>query len=93
MKKLQECLFQAICLCFSAALLVLTLLCSIRLAAVSDQTLRMQREADRLRDENAILRSRYEQSVSLEEIERRAREELGMQSLSAEQIVRTDFAG
>lgn len=87
MKKLQECLFQAICLCFSAALLVLTLLCSIRLAAVSDQTLRMQREADRLRDENAILRSRYEQSVSLEEIERYASRVLGMQRCSAGQIV------
>ena len=80
-------MFQAICLCFSAALLVLTLLCSIRLAAVSDQTLRMQREADRLRDENAILRSRYEQSVSLEEIERYASRVLGMQRCSAGQIV------
>ena len=80
-------MFQAICLCFSAALLVLTLLCSIRLAAVSDQTLRMQREADRLRDENAILRSRYEQSVSLEEIEGYASRVLGMQRCSAGQIV------
>ena len=87
MKKLQECLFQAICFCFSAVLLVMTLLCSIRQAAVSEQSLRMQQETERLRDENAILRSRYEQSVSLEEIERYASRVLGMQRCSAGQII------
>ncbi len=87
MKETVEKLFLAICFGFSALLLVLSLLCSIRLAAENDRVLRLQREAETLREENAALLARYESSVSLEQIEQYARRVLGMQSCSAEQVV------
>jgi hypothetical protein len=82
-----ENLFRAICLGFSALMLVLSLLCGIRLAAVNDLAADREREVKRLRAENARLRARCESSMSLEEIERYAEEELGMQRLSGEQMI------
>ena len=82
-----ENLFRAICLCFSALLLVLSLLWDIRLAAVNDLAAARKREAERLQAENARLLARCESSLSLEEIERYAVEELGMQRLSGEQMI------
>ena len=90
MKKLGETLFRAVCLCFSALLLVLSLLCGIRLTAVNDVAAERKREAERLKIENERLRARCESSLSLEEIERYATQVLGMQHLSAEQIIRIE---
>ena len=64
-----ENLFRAICLCFSALLLVLSLLWDIRLAAVNDLAAARKREAERLQAENARLLARCESSLSLEEID------------------------
>ena len=88
--KRSENLFRAVCLCFSALLLVLSLLCGIRLAAVNDLAAGRKRETERLLAENARLRARCESSLSLEEIERYAVEELGMQRLSGEQMIRVE---
>jgi hypothetical protein len=77
----------AICLCCSLLLLVLSLLCGVRLTAVNDLAAERMRRAEQLRQENARLRARCESSLSLEEIESYAVHELGMQRLSAEQIV------
>ena len=74
-------------------LLVMSLLYGVRITALNQQAAAAKASVEALREENEILRVRAADSCSLEEIERRAREELGMQSLSAEQIVRTDFAG
>ena len=46
-----------------------------------------KRETERLKAENARLLARCESSLSLEEIERYAVEELGMQRLSGEQMI------
>jgi hypothetical protein len=81
-----EILFRAICLGFSLLLLVGSLLYGIQTTAYNDAAAAYRREAERLRSENAILLARCESSLSLEEIERYAVEELGMQRLCAEQM-------
>ena len=85
--KRPENLFRAICLCFSVLLLVLSLLWDIRLAALNDLAAGKKRETAELRLENERLRARCEERLSLAEIERYATQELGMQYLSADQIV------
>ena len=89
----REILFQILCVAASLLLLVMSLLYGVRSTALNQQATAVKASAEALRQENEILRVRAAGVWSLEEIERRAREELGMQSLSAEQIVRTDFAG
>ena len=89
----REILFQILCVAASLLLLVMSLLYGVRITALNQQATAAKASVEALREENEILRVRAADSCSLEEIERRAREELGMQSLSAEQIVRTDFAG
>jgi cell division protein FtsB len=89
----REILFQILCVAASLLLLVMSLLYGVRITALNQQAAAVKASAEALRQENEILRVRAAGVWSLEEIERRAREELGMQSLSAEQIVRTDFAG
>ena len=91
MKKVNESLFRAICLSFSAVLLVMSLLCSIRYAAARDEVRSLQREVNELEEANAILRASYESSVSLEEIERYATQVLGMQRCSAGQIIYIEY--
>ena len=88
MNRLGETLFRAVCLCFSALLLVGSLLYGIRLAAVNDLAASRKAEVEELKTENARLLARCESSLSLEEIERYAVEVLGMQHLSGEQIIR-----
>lgn len=87
MKQLNETLFTAVTLCFSALLLVMTLLTGIKLAAVNDAAARLEQETARLRTQNGILEAEYENSLSLEEIERYAEEVLGMQRCIPEQMI------
>ena len=93
MQKSGEVLFRVLCVSISTVLLVMSLLYGVRVTALNQQAAAAKTKVESLREENEILRVREAHVWSLEEIERRAREELGMQSLSAEQIVRTDFAG
>lgn len=86
MKKTSEILFRAVGLLFSAVLIILSLLCSIRLAAVNDTAAGLERQAEQLKTQNEILRAEYENSLSLEEIERYATDVLGMQRCSPGQI-------
>ena len=88
MKRRGEILFRALCLGLSAILLTVSLFYAAGLASCNDRAARDKAEAERLREENARLRVRCEFRMSLENIERCAREELGMQPLSAEQLVR-----
>ena len=87
MKHVNELLFRAVCMCTAAVMLVLSLLCSIRLAAVNDREARLLREIERLETENAVLTARAEQRLSLEELERYAGEILGLQHCTPGQIV------
>ena len=87
MKQLNEGLFRTICLAFSALVLILFLLTTIDIATERDKRERLVREVNELADENERLRARAQQDYSLEEIERYARERLGMQAPAPGQIV------
>lgn len=87
MRRANSILFCVICAAFSAAMLVMTLFGQIELARASDATAQAQAEAESLEDENRVLRARYENSVSLEEIEKYATERLGMKTPGAGQII------
>ena len=84
-------LFRAICIGFSLVLLVSALLGSIRLAALNEELTGLEKSLKTLKEENRVLQARVESSLSLEELERRATEELGMQRLSPGQIIYIDL--
>lgn len=90
MRRVSESLFRAVCLGFSAILLVLFLLTGIDLAAEREKQTRLLRETEELAAENERLRAQTEERLSLEAVERYAREELGMQPISAGQLVYLD---
>lgn len=81
-----ELSFRAVTALFSACLLVLTLLCSVRLAAAEDQADRLEKQIRTLQTENEILRVEAENNLSLEAIEQYATDKLGMQRCSPGQI-------
>ena len=87
MRVVNETLFRAICLCFSGLLLVLLLLTDIDYAAEREHAQRLLREIETLNEENASLRERAAKQLSLERIERYARDMLGMRPCEPEQIV------
>ena len=93
MIKLSNCVFNALCLAFSAVFLVLCMLCSARTAAENERAAEYREEIERLKTENRILYVRAQCEMSLEELERRAIEELGMQHLSSEQIIYIEYIG
>lgn len=86
MKQVNELLFRAVCLSAAAVMLVMSLLCSIRLAAVNDRAARLERENAALTREIDVLSARNESRLSLEELERRAVDELGLQRCTPGQI-------
>ena len=91
MKQLNESFFKVICLSFSALILILFLLTTIDVAAERDNRGRLAREVQELADENERLNARVEEQLSLEAIERYAREKLGMLPGSTGQIVYLDL--
>lgn len=92
MKRVSAALFAAVVFSFSAVLLVLSLLASIKLAALNDTASRLTAQIKELRDENAALTAQYECCVSIDELERRAVEELGMRRCTPEQIEYIDIS-
>ncbi len=87
MKQVNEMLFRAVCLSAAAVMLVLSLLCSIKLAAVNDRAAKLEKENAALTEEIAVLSARVESSLSLAELERIAYEELGLQKCAPGQII------
>ena len=87
MRGRNESLFRAVCLSFSALLLVLLLLTDIDIAAEKDKRARLAARVETLAEENELLRARVEQRLSLEAIETYAREKLGMRSSVPGQVV------
>jgi len=85
--KVSALLFRAICAGFSFLLLVAALLGSIELAAVNEELNTLEQGLKELKDENRILQAKLETSMSLEELERYATEELGMQRMNPGQII------
>ena len=86
MRRTAEALFGAVCLCCSAALLLLSLLGAIRLTRLNDEAVALEREIRQLREDNTYTRALYESSLDLEALERRAVSELGLQHLRGEQL-------
>lgn len=91
MSRLSGFLFRAICVGFSLALLVAALLGALRLAALNEELTGLEKELKTLKEENRVLQAKLESSLNLEELERRATEELGMQRLSPGQIIYIDL--
>lgn len=81
-------LFLALGLC--ALLLAMSLHYDMRAAVLNDQAARDKAACLTLGEELRQLRVRCSFAMNLEQIERSAREDLGMQRLCAEQIVRAD---
>lgn len=86
MKRVSSVLFTAVLFGFSAVLAVLSLFASIKLAAVNDTATKLTKATAELREQNDILLATIEKSVSMEELERYATEELGMCRCTVEQI-------
>ncbi len=93
MKKAGETLFRALCLGISAILLVMSLLYGARLTERNQQAAETKAAVEELRTENQRLQVRCACAFSLEQIRRYAEQELGMQPLRAEQIVRAGSIG
>ena len=91
MRQINEILFRAVCLCAAVLMLLMSLLCSIRVAAVNERAAKLERENAALTEEIAMLTARSESRLSLEELERCAREKLGMQRLTPGQIIMMEF--
>lgn len=85
-KRTSELFFNTIAALFSALLLVLSLLCAVETASVNDRAAALEKENERLKTENQILQTRLDNSLSLEELETYALEELGMQRPAPGQI-------
>lgn len=79
--------------CLAAVLLALVLFAQIRMTAFSDSAAGLENQILQLRSEQNKLLSEYEASFPLAEVERYAREELGMQPPQPEQIVYLDGLG
>lgn len=86
MKKIYPVFFAAIVFSFSAMMLIFSLLCSIKIAAVNDSLRRTQEELAQLSAENESLRAGYESAATIEQIESYALDILGMQRCTASQI-------
>ena len=87
MKQLNEYFFRTICVAFSAVMLILFLLTTIDCAAERDIRGRLACEVRELEEENERLRTKVQSRFSPEEIERCAREQLGMRQPAPGQIV------
>lgn len=64
----------------SAAMLIFSLFTRAELTAVSDENLELSNKLDSLLEENRRLRIEYEFAQNLDELEKDAKERLGMQS-------------
>ena len=85
LKRMSASLFSAILYCFSSVMLILSLLFSIQLTALSDRATELKRQIEEIEAENAKLLLRYEALVNMEEIEHYAVDVLGMQPGSSAQ--------
>ena len=87
MRDFGETLFRALTLGVCALLLVGSLLFAPRMTALNDRVNQSRAAVEELQRENRRLSVRAACALNLRELERFALEELGMQPLSAEQII------
>ena len=85
-RRRQRAFVRSVCFLLAALLLVLTLAVQIRLRAVESELSALQKEKAELEREIGVLSVRLASRTSLEEIERRAEEELCMRPCRGDQI-------
>ncbi len=67
-KKISESLFTSVLYLFSSAMLILSLLMSIKLNAISDSAEKLEKQITALKQENALLSAELERMTSLDAI-------------------------
>lgn len=90
-KQLSEQLFRAVCLGFSALLLVMALFGQIRLVKTESRIKSLENAIADAENERVVLQIRLNEALPLEELERRAVQELGMRHPEPGQIVTIDY--
>lgn len=93
MKRASALAFRLICLGFSALLLVLTLLTHIQLVRTQSSITQLEKQIARAENERITLQIQTTTAISLQELERRATQELGMRHPEPGQIVETEYLG
>lgn len=86
MKRIYPVFFAAIVFPFSATMLILSLLCSIKLSATNDVLRKLDEQCTTLLSENERLTAEYESMAAIDKVERYAIAVLGMQQCTASQI-------
>lgn len=86
MKNIYPVFFAAVVFPFSAIMLILSLLCSIKLSAVNDSISKLDTQCSELMVENEQLTAEYENMAAIDKLEKYAVEVLGMQHCMASQI-------
>ena len=90
-KQLSEQLVRAVCLGFSALLLVMALFGQIRLVKTESRIESLENAIADAENERVVLQIRLNEALPLEELERRAVQELGMRHPEPGQIVTMDY--
>ena len=90
-KQLSEQLFRAVCLGFSALLLVMALFGQIRLVKTESRIESLENAIADAENERVVLQIRLNEALPLEELERCAVQELGMRHPEPGQIVTIDY--
>ena len=86
-------LFRALCIVFSALLVIMALFGRIRLVTVQTEIRELEEAIRRAEDTGVQLKIKRESSLSLAELERIATQELGMQHPEPGQITVIETAG
>lgn len=92
-KQLSGQLFRAVCLGFSVLLLVTALFGQIRLLKTESRMEDLKNAIADAETELVVLQIRLNEALPLEELERRAVQELGMRHPEPGQIVTTEYTG
>ena len=85
-RRRQRAFVRSVCFLLAALLLVLALSEQIRLSSVESELSALRSEKEELTKEKGILSARLASRLSIEEIERRAEEDLGMRRCRGDQI-------
>ena len=75
------------------AALFLAVYSTMQVSQLTEEATRLQRGIDSLAEQEALLITQHENKISIAEIERIAKEELGMEKLTREQITYIDLSG
>lgn len=86
-------LFRAVCLGFSALLLILTLFGQIRLVKTESRIEALEKAVADAENERVLLQIRISEALPLAELERRAVQELGMRRPEPGQIITAEYMG